>query len=46
MRFLFVGPALCLRLPSDSASRRTPRTHGQASREAAHQPLALLGIRL
>ena len=24
MRFLFVGPAVCLGLPSDSASRRTP----------------------
>jgi hypothetical protein len=24
MRFLFVGPALCLQLPSDSASQWTP----------------------
>ena len=28
MRFLFVGPGLCLRLPSDSASRRTPLPSG------------------
>jgi hypothetical protein len=28
MRFLFVGPAFCLRLPSDSASRRTPLPSG------------------
>src|SRR5664279_1666420 len=28
MRFLFVGSRLCLRLPSDSASRRTPLPSG------------------
>ena len=28
MRFLFVGSELCLRLPSDSASRRTPLPFG------------------
>src|SRR5262249_14772513 len=28
MRFLFVGPALCLRLPSDSTSRETPLPSG------------------
>jgi hypothetical protein len=28
MRFLFVRPALCLRLPSDSALRRTPLPSG------------------
>jgi len=28
MRFLFVGPGLCLQLPSDSASRRTPLLFG------------------
>jgi hypothetical protein len=30
MRFLFVGPALCLRLPSDSTSRWTPLPFGYA----------------
>jgi len=28
MRFLFVGPAFCLRLPSDSTSRWTPLPSG------------------
>src|SRR3990172_7800803 len=28
MRFLFVGPGVCLQLPSDSASRRTPLLFG------------------
>jgi hypothetical protein len=28
MRFLFVGPAFCLRLPSDPASRRAPLPSG------------------
>jgi hypothetical protein len=28
IRFLFVRPAFCLRLPSDSASRRTPLPFG------------------
>ncbi|HBI79375.1 MAG TPA: hypothetical protein DDY30_08190 [Marinobacter adhaerens] len=28
MRFLFVGPVLCLRLPSDSTSRWTPLPSG------------------
>jgi len=28
MRFLFVGPALCLQLPSDSISRWTPLLFG------------------
>src|SRR5258706_1681319 len=28
MRFLFVGPALCLRLPSDPTSRWTPLPSG------------------
>jgi len=28
IRFLFVGPALCLRLPSDSSSRWTPLPSG------------------
>jgi len=28
IRFLFVKPALCLQLPSDSASRRTPLLFG------------------
>jgi len=28
MRFLFVGPGICLRLPSDSTSRRTPLPSG------------------
>lgn len=31
MRFLFVGPELCLRLPSDSASRQTPLPLANAS---------------
>jgi len=28
MRFLFVGPELCLQLPSDSGSPRTPLLFG------------------
>jgi len=28
MRFVFLGPGLCLQLPSDSASRRTPLLFG------------------
>jgi len=28
IRFLFVKPAFCLQLPSDSASRRTPLLFG------------------
>ena len=56
MRFLFVGPRLCLRLPSDSASRRTPLPSGyrfppSGSEEDLHlqvtkQPPWLIGWRL
>ncbi len=56
MRFLSVGPGLCLRLPSDSASRRTPLPSGyrfppSGSEEDLHlqvtnQPPPLIGWRL
>ena len=55
MRFLFVGPGFCLRLPSDSASRRTPLPSGyrfppSGSEEDLHlqvtnQPPQLIGWR-
>ena len=40
MRFLFVGPGLCLRLPSDSTSRWTPLPLANASCYRARSGLA------
>mgnify|MGYP007084608904 CR=1 FL=1 len=42
MRFLFVGPKVCLRLPSDSASRRTPLPLANASCYRARSGLSPL----
>jgi|GEM_PF-1286363 len=40
MRFLFIGPGFCLRLPSDSASRRTPLPSASGSHCQAHRGLS------
>ena len=40
MRFLFIGPGLCLRLPSDSTSRWTPLPSTNGSHCQAHSGLS------
>ena len=40
MRFLFIGPGLCLRLPSDSTSRWTPLPSANGSHCQAHSGLS------
>src|SRR5688572_5834931 len=37
MRFVFLGPGLCLQLPSDPASRRTPLLLASGSRHQGPQ---------
>jgi hypothetical protein len=56
MRFLFVKPGFCLRLPSDSVSRRTPLPFGyrfppsgpeeDLHLQVTNQPPQLIGWRL
>ena len=45
MRFLFVGPAVCLRLPSDPASRRAPLPSTHRSPCRASRGLGMLRAR-
>ena len=40
MRFLFIGPGFCLRLPSDSTSRWTPLPLANGSHCQAHSGLS------